>query len=357
MTFAIAAAGTGGHVYPGLAVGEALVDLGVGRDQVLFIGGSRIEATVYPEAGFPFLGVEIRGLQRSLSSKNLGLPRMMWRARDSIRAELDDRRVQVALGLGGYVTIPTALAARAAGVPLMIAEQNAEAGLANRVASRWARRVFVSFPDTLGLAAGEWVGNPVRRALAAFDRSRLRPGALDRYGLSPDLPTLGVFGGSLGAGALNTAADGLVRGWKTSPIQIVHITGRGNLPATGPDGGVVTRRMIEFEEHMEDFYAVSDLVVARSGGGVAELTATRTPSILVPGEFGSSGHQIANARFLRSHGAALVVAQDRIEELPGLVESTLLDDDTLRAMSLAAAHISKPEAAMTIANAMLESSR
>jgi UDP-N-acetylglucosamine--N-acetylmuramyl-(pentapeptide) pyrophosphoryl-undecaprenol N-acetylglucosamine transferase len=79
---------------------------------------------------------------------------MMWRARDSIRAELGHRRVQVALGLGGYVTIPTALAARAAGVPLMIAEQNAEAGLANRVASRWARRVFVSFPDTLGLAAG-----------------------------------------------------------------------------------------------------------------------------------------------------------------------------------------------------------
>jgi UDP-N-acetylglucosamine--N-acetylmuramyl-(pentapeptide) pyrophosphoryl-undecaprenol N-acetylglucosamine transferase len=105
---------------------------------------------------------------------------------------------------------------------------------------------------------------------------------------------------------------------------------------------------------MELFYAACDLVVARAGGGVAELTATGTPSILIPGAFGSSGHQTANAAFIAGSGAALVLPEDRIGELTGLIERTLLDSDQLRAMRAAARAIAKPEAAMTIARAMLE---
>jgi UDP-N-acetylglucosamine--N-acetylmuramyl-(pentapeptide) pyrophosphoryl-undecaprenol N-acetylglucosamine transferase len=354
MTFIIAAAGTGGHVFPGLAVGEALVDLGVDRDHVLFVGGDRIEATVYPEAGFPFLGLELRGLRRSLSPKNLGLPRLLWRARDSIRSEIRERGVRVVLGLGGYVTIPAALAAHAERATLMIAEQNAGAGLANRVTSRWAKRVFVSFPGTRGLERGEWVGNPVRRHLAHFDRPRLRPRAIDHYRLRPDLPTLGVFGGSLGAAALNAAADDLAAAWRGPSFQMVQISGRNQVRAVAPVEERFPRRRVEFEDHMELFYAVCDLVVARAGGGVAELTATRTPSILIPGQFGSSGHQTANAAFLESHGAALVLAQDQLTGLGPMLEATLFDRSKLEIMAEAAASISKPDAAMTIASAMTE---
>jgi UDP-N-acetylglucosamine--N-acetylmuramyl-(pentapeptide) pyrophosphoryl-undecaprenol N-acetylglucosamine transferase len=356
MTFVIAAAGTGGHVFPGLAVGEALVDLGVAPVDVLFVGGDRIEATIYPDSGFPFLGLELRGLRRSMTTKNLSLPGVMWRARDRIRAQIVERGVRVALGMGGYVTIPTALAARRAGIPLLIAEQNAGAGLANRVASRWAVRSFTSFPETHGLQGGEWVGNPVRRALADFDRDRLRPGALERHGLDPELPALGVVGGSLGANVINSAVSDLVAGWAGPKIQVVHLTGRGNVRPMAATDGVIWRQ-IAFEDRMDLFYAASDLVIARAGGGVAELTATGTPSILIPGDFGSSGHQAANAEFLRSAGAALVLAQNRIEELPRLIEETLLQPANLEVMRLAARKIAKPGAGATIAGAMLELAR
>jgi UDP-N-acetylglucosamine--N-acetylmuramyl-(pentapeptide) pyrophosphoryl-undecaprenol N-acetylglucosamine transferase len=355
MTFLIAAAGTGGHVFPGLAVGEALRSRGVSPEDILFVGGDRLEATIYPEAGFPFLGLELRGLQRSLTVRNLSLPRMVWRARDLIAARMRERRVRVALGMGGYVTVPTALASRRARVPFVIAEQNAAAGLANRIASRWARRSFTSFPDTPGLERGEWVGNPVRQALTGFDRGLLRPEALTRYELESTIPVLGVFGGSLGAAPINAEVARLVQTWQGEPIQVLHLTGESDLSATST--AAVTWLRKSFEDRMELFYAASDLVVARAGGGVAELTVTGTPSILVPGRFGSSGHQALNAAFIEAAGAAVVLSQDRIGELARLVEEVLFSEERLAAMRAGALHIAKPEAAMTIALAMLEIAR
>lgn len=354
MTFLIAAAGTGGHVFPGLAVGEALLTRGVPLDEILFVGGDRIEATVCPAAGFPFLQLELRGLQRSLTVENLTLPRVIWRARDMILDQVRDRSVRVALGMGGYVTVPTALATRRAGVPLLIAEQNAHAGLANRIVSRWAERSFTSFPHTVGLEQGLWVGNPVRESCWAVDRDVLRPDALSRYGLEPDQPVLGVFGGSLGAGVLNSAVEALVESWQGKPIQVLHLIGERNRPTLRQHSGQVTWEQRPFEEKMEFFYAVSDLVVARAGGGVAELTATGRPSILIPGEFGSAGHQAANAEYLESEGAAVILNEDRIHELSELVEEILFDPAKLDSMRAGARKIAKPEAAMTIADAMLE---
>jgi UDP-N-acetylglucosamine--N-acetylmuramyl-(pentapeptide) pyrophosphoryl-undecaprenol N-acetylglucosamine transferase len=135
---------------------------------------------------------------------------------------------------------------------------------------------------------------------------------------------------------------------------VLHLTGHGNVVETEDHATTASWRQVAFEDRMELFYAASDLVIARAGGGVAELTATATPSILVPGEFGSSGHQTANAQFLQEAGAALVLAQDRIGELRGLVEATIVDTDKLGSMRLAAKSIAKPQAAATIAGAMLE---
>jgi UDP-N-acetylglucosamine--N-acetylmuramyl-(pentapeptide) pyrophosphoryl-undecaprenol N-acetylglucosamine transferase len=357
MTFAIAAAGTGGHVFPGLAVGEALLSRGVPKDAILYVGGDRIEAEIYPGAGFPFLQIEIRGLQRSITTRNLTLARLVWRARDAIAAALEERRVDVVLGMGGYVTIPAALAARRAGVDLFVAEQNAGAGLATRVASRWASRVFTSFPDTDGLPNGEWVGNPVRQALTTFERERLRPMALSHYELLDDIPVLGVVGGSLGAGLLNEATASLVRDWAGPEMQVVHITGSADARDEAEPATAVPWVRKPFEERIELFYAASDLVVARAGGGVAELTASGTASILVPGDFGSSGHQTANASFLAESGAAELLPQERIADLPGLVEDLLFSTGRLETMRAKALAIAKPRAATTIADAMLERAR
>lgn len=356
MSFLIAAAGTGGHVFPGLAVGEALVSAGIGKSEILFVGGDRLEATVYPENGYDFLGLELRGLKRSLSLSNLALPRVVWSARDAISAEIRTRDIGAILGMGGYVTIPAALAARKTRVPLMVSEQNAGAGLANRIAARWARRAFSSFPHTHGLRHGEWVGNPVREDIASFRRDDLHSRAMAHYGLDLGIPVLGVFGGSLGAGSINEGVAAMVASWDGQPMQIVHLVGHSHEGAfeNAPSADSIKWVRRGFEDQMDLFYAASDLVVARSGGAVAELTATGTPAILVPGDFGSSGHQAANAAYLAERGAALVLAQDNLSALGDLVGETMANPDLRRQMAAAAARIARPDAAKVIARAMIE---
>lgn len=359
MSFLIAAAGTGGHVFPGLSVGEALVDLGVPRRDVLYVGGHRLAETVYPKEGFPYLALELRGLQRSFSLQNLALPVVVYRAKKRIEEVMRERDVSYAVGLGGYVTVPAGLAASRVGVRFAIAEQNAEAGLANKVASRWASHCFVAFPGTGGLESGEWVGNPVREPFWHFDRSALRRDALAHYGLDGDRPVLGVFGGSLGAGSLNEATASLATRWAGDPMDLVHLTGPANL------GGVqdlkptpqIRWRRVPFEDSMEFFYAVADLVVARAGGAVAELTATGSPSILIPGQFGSEGHQARNASFLTSRGAAVTLHESDLGSLPSVVSKLLFDTERLEAMSAATREIARPEAAKTIAKILIEESQ
>lgn len=357
MTFLIAAAGTGGHVFPGLSVGEALLDLGVPRADIMFVGGDRLEAEVYPREGFEFLQVPLAGLKRSLAPENARIPLIVFKARNRIANAIEAEGIRVVLGMGGYVTIPTALAARKRRVPFFNAEQNAEAGLANRVTARWAQETFVSFPDTGGLSDATWVGNPVRKPFWDFDHSSLRPAALERYRLDGKTPVVGVFGGSLGALSINEAVADMLESWSGPPVQVVHLTGEshdGALAHRSPASGVTWRR-VAFEERMELFYAVCDLVIARAGGAVAELTATATPSILVPGQFGSGGHQAGNARFLETSGAAVIVDQDLLETRLGPTVLDLIEDVERRTtMARAAGDISKPDAARTIARTMIE---
>lgn len=353
MTYAIAAAGTGGHVFPGLAVGEALVASGVPAEDILFVGGSRLESRVYPEAGFPFLEVEIRGLQRRLTTANLAIPGLVARASSRIRKELRARRVEVVLGMGGYISVPAGFAARRCGAVLLMHEQNAEAGLANRMMSRFAKRSFGSFPRTARLGRAEWVGNPIRRHLARFDRSNLRSAAAARYGLEPGRPVVGVFGGSLGAGILNRAAEVLAAISDEGGFSILHLTGSDHLESIRPAADHFDRwHTVGFEDRMDFFYAACDLVIARAGGAVAELTATATPAILVPGGFGSGEHQAANADALASVGAAIVVAEDDIASLPSLVTELLSHPDRLNEMAVASSKLSRPDAADVVAGAM-----
>ncbi len=356
MTYAIAAAGTGGHVFPALAVGEALVDLGVPRSDVIFVGGSRLEATAVPAAGFPFHPVEIRGLQRSMAPSNLLLPFVVIRAIVRMRTLFAGRGVRALLGVGGYVTPPAVIAARLAGAATMISEQNAEAGLGNRMAARLCRDVFGSFPQTGGLPSAEWVGNPVRRPIAMFDREELRREAMARYELDPSLPVVGVFGGSLGAGPINDAISDVVAGWSSDHIQVLHLAGNRFVEEIQAESASATTtwRLIGFEERMELFYAASDLVVARAGGAVAELAATRTPAVLIPGGFGSGNHQWENARVFSERGAAVVLEQTALAELGPTLERLIAEPERLERMRSALDALSRPDAASVIASKMRE---
>jgi UDP-N-acetylglucosamine--N-acetylmuramyl-(pentapeptide) pyrophosphoryl-undecaprenol N-acetylglucosamine transferase len=307
---------------------------------------------VYPTAGFPFFGVELAGLQRRLTRSNLTLPAVVMRATRAIAAMVTERQVGVMLGMGGYVTVPAGLAAKRGNARLFLHEQNAEAGLANRLMALGAARVFGSFPHTKRLSRAEWVGNPVRDNLARFDRGALRFRACERYGLDPRTPVLGVFGGSLGAGILNRAVADLAR--THQPFQVLHLTGASHADglldeAAGRDDW----RVVGFEPEMHWFYAAIDLVVARAGGAVAELTVTATPSVLVPGGFGSGAHQRANAAALVQAGAAVVVPEERIAQLGATINRLMVDSSQRESMARACATLARPRAATELATAMV----
>ncbi|MFQ5947243.1 MAG: undecaprenyldiphospho-muramoylpentapeptide beta-N-acetylglucosaminyltransferase [Acidimicrobiia bacterium] len=355
MTVALAAAGTGGHVYPALAVAEALVKRGVRREQVVFFGGSRLEATEVPAAGYPLLWVEVTGLRRSLSPRNLKLPAVVSRASRKIHSELRARRVRVMLAMGGYVTVPAALAARRSGIPLFVQEQNAIPGLATRFASRRARKTFIAFPEAARrLRRTKLVGNPLREALAQFDRAELRPSALERYGLEPGLPVLGVLGGSLGAQVLNEMVVEMARSWEGPDLAIVHLTGRAAAEqiARAAEGSRLPWRAVSFEEDMQFFYAASDLVLCRAGAmTVSELSATGTPAVLVPlARVGQDG----NAAYLAEAGAAVVIPARRLEEVPSRIGALVADVNRLERIRSAALGTARLDAADRIADALLE---
>lgn len=328
----------------------------VARAEIHFVGGARLEAEAVPKAGFPFSGLQLAGLDRQRPLRNWRLPLTVGRAVGAIRRLLTDREVSVALGLGGYVTVPLALAARREAVPLFIAEQNASAGLANRLASRWAERVFTSFPQTAGLPRPEWVGNPIRASLADFasltdiDRAALAAAAHSHFDLPEGGLVVGVMGGSLGAAMLNEAARILAA--SEPGYAIVNLAGATDFESQSAYARHTACLMIVrgFEERMELFYAAIDLVVGRAGGVVAEYTATATPAVLVPGGFGSGGHQRANARALEEAGAAVVVDEGDLSRLPAAVEQALR---RLPEMKAAAQRLARPHAARDIARAML----
>jgi UDP-N-acetylglucosamine--N-acetylmuramyl-(pentapeptide) pyrophosphoryl-undecaprenol N-acetylglucosamine transferase len=350
MSYFIAAAGTGGHVFPALAVAEALIELGVAQSDIVFMGGDRLEAKVIPAAGFPFVRLELQSFRRNLSPRNLMLPVVLGRAARHARRELNTREARAVLGMGSYVTVPVGWAASRAGLPLFLHEQNAAAGLANRVMSRLAEKTFVAFTNTPGLRRQVLVGNPVRKGLAAFSRSELRHEAMNRYQLAPGPVVVGIFGGSLGAGAINQAVASLAQGWSGPAIQILHLAGRPHeADIRGlSEQAVVPWTVLGFEEQMQYFFAACDIVVARAGGAVAEIAVTGTPAVLVPGRFGG-GHQAANAARFENTGAAVVLPEDRLGELATILKP-LVEDPRLRLrMAEGFKELAHPQAATDLA--------
>ncbi len=350
MNLAIAAAGTGGHVFPALAVAEQLISFGADPEEIIFFGGDRLEATIVPQAGFELIQVEIQGLRRSLSRENFRTLRQVLIARRELHGVITERDVRGVLAMGGYVTGPTALAARKARVPLIIHEQNAVPGLANRLAARYATKILVGFPAAADrLPGARVVGNPIRGTFAAYVPSA--PAARTAYGLDPSRSVVGLMGGSQGARALNHAAATLA---EAPDAQLLHLAG----PDQAEEWQQASAELkdwvvVPFENRMERFYAACDLVVARAGAlTISELAATGTPAILVPLD-GPAGHQRANAAFLVEAGAAESLDQADLATLPQMVREMLLPAE-LRKRSAAAAALGRPAAAADVARELLE---
>ena len=353
----IMAGGTGGHVYPALAVARALREAGAA---VSWLGTRRgLEARVVPEAGFPIDYIRIAGLRGNGALGWLLAPWRIMRALSESRAILRRRRPQAVLGMGGFASGPGGLAARLSGRPLLIHEQNAAAGLTNRLLAPLAARVMEAFPGTFRERAGALLtGNPVRTEIAAIDG----PGA--RY-LRRDGPLrLFVVGGSLGASALNSALPAAL-GRLPEPVrpQVRHQTGPQHLEATraGYLDAAVEAEVLPYVEEMAEAYAWADLVVCRAGAlTVSELAAAGVPAILVPFPYAVDDHQTRNARYLTDAGAAVLLPQGELtpERLADLLnEFTQTGRERLRAMAESARRLARPEATALVVRQCLAVAR
>jgi UDP-N-acetylglucosamine--N-acetylmuramyl-(pentapeptide) pyrophosphoryl-undecaprenol N-acetylglucosamine transferase len=354
VTYAFAAAGTGGHLYPALAVADALVAEGVARDEIVFFGGDRMEAETVPAAGYRFCGVEIRGLRRSLSPANLALPRLVLRAARRIADEMSGAGTRVVTVFGGYVSIPAGLAARRVGAHLFLHEQNAAPGLANRLLSGRTRTSFVAFPAAARrLRNAAVVGNPLRPALAGFDRDALAPAARMRYDLPEGVVTLGVLGGSLGARVLNEVTARIADDVDPELVAIVHLTGSAHHESVAAEAAdsAVAWRTVPFEREMEHFYAAADLVLGRAGAlTVSELAATGTPAVVVPL---AAVSQEGNAAYLAERGGVVVVPEANIDQVPVEIEQLLVDAPRRERMAKANLALAMPHAAGEMARRLI----
>lgn len=346
-TLLVMAGGTGGHVFPGLAVAQRMQAQGW---RIVWLGNPNgMEATLVPKYGIPVEFVRFGGVRGKGVATKLRLPLNLLRACAQSRAVLSRVRPDVVLGMGGYITFPAGLMAALQRIPLVLHEQNSIAGLANKVLAKLARRVLVAFPGTL--PGAEWTGNPIRAELTAVAPPEKRYAAR-----SGPLRVL-VVGGSLGAAALNeTVPRALALLDPAQRPRVVHQAGLKHIDALRThyaraglaEGDGV--RLVPFIEDMARAYADADLVICRCGAmTVSEIAAVGVAALFVPFPFAVDDHQTTNAAFLASHQAASVVQQhelcaEKLADWIGSQTRASLARSAIRARALA-----KPEAAERVA--------
>ncbi len=348
----ISGGGTGGHVFPALALADELLARGYARERIRFVGAARgLEATAVPAAGFAIDLLPGRGLERSASPAAIG--RNFRTTYDTAVAftralTLVGRlRPRVVVGVGGYASLPALVAARLRRIPAVVHEADAHPGLANRVAVRLGARAAVTLPGT-PLHGAVVTGNPVRPAIAAVERAPVDP------------PVIAVVGGSLGARSLNRAVLDLYDTWRDrTDVMIHHVTGIRDyeecsrmLTARRTAGDRLSYSLVAFEEHMEVVYAEATLVVSRAGGMTAELTTVGMPSVLVPLPGAPGDHQTANADALVAAGAAVMLADSDLSaaRLARDLDALLADPARLAAMATAARALGRPDATARFAD-------
>jgi UDP-N-acetylglucosamine--N-acetylmuramyl-(pentapeptide) pyrophosphoryl-undecaprenol N-acetylglucosamine transferase len=369
----ITGGGTGGHVFPGLSLARVLSARG---HQVVFVGTQEgPESRLLPVAGFEFRAVPVEPFVRRVSPAALRAPVSSIRASRTCRQYV--RGSQAVVGLGGYASVPAILAARRERVPVILHEQNAVAGLANKALARLADVVALGFSDAGASFPRRRVvvtGNPVREEIVAVvaNRPALAEEARHRFDLDGDRATVVVFGGSQGALHLDRALVGTAALLASrSDLQVLLIAGAAHeeemrraledaARQRGREGGGLQVRVEGFVDRMDLVYAAADLVVARAGASsIAEVSACGLPAVLVPYPYATAGHQEANARAMQRAGGAIVLPDDELsadslsERIVGLVDRP----DRLEAMGKRSLAFAAPDAAVRLAEVVEDAAR
>ena len=355
----IAGGGTAGHVGPALAVARALVERGHAAESIHFVGSRRgMEARMVPEAGFEITLLPGRGInERKLNLENLVSAGALAAAGAAGVAVVARKRPAVVLSVGGYASLAPGIGAGLLRRPLVVHEQNALPGAANRVTARFARACAVSLPGT-PLPRPVLTGNPVSDQFVELDRGEAsRRAARQRLGLPLDKKVIAAWGGSLGSRRINESVKAAVESWSDrDDLAVHHVIGRRDFGTwVGPASGRVQYRAVEYESSMADLLLAADVGVCRAGGNtIAELAIAGLPAVLVPLPIATEDHQMANARSLVDAGGALVVRDGELDgpTLAALLEPLLADETRRAHMVESVASMARPDAAQQIAELM-----
>ncbi len=362
-TILIMAGGTGGHIYPGLAVADALRSQGW---NIVWLGApNSMEAELVPKHGYPVAWVNFSGVRGKGLLRLLSLPFTLLRALGQSAVAIFRNRPDVVLGMGGYISMPGGLMAAFLRRPLVIHEQNSIAGMSNKLLAKISTRVLSGFPGVLKRA--EWCGNPVRADIAAL------PDPKTRYAARSGKLNVLVVGGSLGAQALNEAlpkalailsggslphpnplpgGEGANESLRDCPFNVVHQTGKKHSETVRQlyaQAGVKAD-IRPFLDDMANQYASADVLICRAGAlTIAELAAAGVASVLIPLPIAVDDHQTHNARFLSEHGAAVLLPQKELsaEKLVQILRG--FSREKLLVMAQAARSLAKPDATQQVA--------
>lgn len=349
--FLFAGGGTGGHIFPAIAVAEQIRALKP-EAEILFVGTkTRIEATAVPKAGFKFKSIWIKGFARKFNLENILFPlKVMVSMCQSLLINMKFKP-RVAIGSGGYVSGPAVWGASVMGAKVILLEQNSYPGVTTRLLERKASQIHISFEESKKYLRKKELailtGNPVRSSLHLMDRKD----ALNYFGLKPERKTLLILGGSLGAGTVNKAVESALENLVNAGIQVIWQTGKNYFDSYShiKKEGIWLNPFID---NMSAAFSACDLLVSRAGATtIAELSSLGLAAILVPSPNVAANHQYHNAKALSDKGAALLITDDNIRnDLTKAVTEVIFDDSKLNTLKEKIRQFGKPDAAYIIAN-------
>lgn len=333
MKILIGAGGTGGHIYPGLAIANTIKEKHPDWD-IRFVGtNGGMETSIVPAAGYPLETIRVKGFERKLSLGTVQSFKELLHGMGDARKLIKSFAPDLVIGMGGYVCGPLLLTASRMGIPTMIHEQNAFPGATNRLLAGFVDRIGVSFPQAKERFRHEEkvfiCGNPVRKSFFSGEKSKMR----EKYGYGNEEFIVVSSGGSLGAATINDA----ILHWMTHPpanprVKLIHITGKRRFDVffqSMLDKGIKPDeerwfKVLSYTDVMDEWMAMADVAVSRSGAmSVAEIAASKTPAILIPYPHATGNHQEFNARTITDRGGGVLLLDGALKESPQLLKNQL----------------------------------
>ena len=347
----ISGGGTGGHIYPALAIANAWMEKHP-DSEILFVGAQgKMEMQKVPEAGYTIKGLPVAGLQRKLTLANLSFPIKLWRSLRMASRIVKEFNPHVVVGVGGYASGPVLYAAQNKGIPTLLQEQNSYAGLTNKLLAKKAAKICVAYPEMDRFFPKEKLkltGNPVRKDL--LDLAGKREQGIQVFGLDPTRKTVLVLGGSLGARTLNQAMLKHMVDLEKEGYQVLWQSGKfyfKDMELALEKAGLTHIHLREFIREMDLAYAAADVIVSRAGAlSVSELCLVGKPVIFIPSPNVAEDHQTKNANACVKQGAAVLLADaDAVAKFKEYIDELLQQEDKAQALATAIKKLAMPDAA------------